>query len=99
MVDDNELLMRIIDNENKHIDSMSKIIKEDELTILRLQNKTRIIAIEIEERKQLVEEYRNYLKHTPNDAVKRSQLNPLADPPTNTNSSVLKFVRAQSLSH
>jgi hypothetical protein len=57
-----ELLMRIIANETKYIESMRHTLKEDELTILRLQNKARVLAIEIEERKKLVEEYRVYLK-------------------------------------
>jgi len=60
MIDTSELLMCIIDNETKHIESMRYIIKEDELTILRLQNKARILDIELEERKKLVEEYRGY---------------------------------------
>ena len=62
MKDTTELLMRIIANETKCIKSMRYTLKEDELTILRLQNKARVLATEIEGRKKLVEEYRVYLK-------------------------------------
>ena len=62
MKDATELLMRIIANETKYIQSMRHTLREDELTILRLQNKARVLAIEIEERKKLVGEYRVYLK-------------------------------------
>ena len=41
---------------------MHHSLKEDELTILRLQNKARNIEKEIEERKQLIEEYRSHLR-------------------------------------
>ncbi len=50
MIDTNELLIRIINEETKHIESMRHMIKEDELTILRLQNKLRSLEKEIEER-------------------------------------------------
>lgn len=62
MRDSEGLLMRIIAHENKYIESMRLTLKEDELTILRLQNKSRSIEKEIEERKQLIDEYRRYLK-------------------------------------
>ena len=64
MKDSIELLIRIIAHENKHIESMRLLLKEDELTILRLQNKSRSIEKEIEERKQLIDEYRRYLRET-----------------------------------
>lgn len=64
MKDSTELLKRIIAHENKHIESMRLLLKEDELTILRLQNKSRSIEKEIEERKQLIDEYRCYLRET-----------------------------------
>lgn len=63
MKDVTELLMRVIAHENKYIDSMRHSLKEDELTILRLQNKSRGIEKEIEERKQIIEEYRGYLRN------------------------------------
>lgn len=74
MKDAAELLMRIITQEIKHIESMRHTLKEDELTILRLQNKARVLGIEIEERKKLVEEYRSYLKDISEDARTRLQL-------------------------
>ena len=64
MKDPTELLMRIIAHENKYIESMRLSLKEDELTILRLQNKSRSIEKEIKERKQLIDEYRCYLRET-----------------------------------
>lgn len=63
MRDTKEILRRIISNETRYIESMGISLKEDEQTILRLQNKASCLRREIEERKQLVEEYRSYLKH------------------------------------
>ena len=74
MKDATELLMRIIAQETKHIESMRHTLKEDELTILRLQNKARVLDIEIEERKKLVEEYRSYLRDISEDARTKLQL-------------------------
>lgn len=62
MRDASELLMRIIANETKCIEAMRQTLKEDELTILRLKNKARMLTVEIKERTRLVEEYRVYLK-------------------------------------
>lgn len=62
MKDTSELLMRIIANETKCIEAMRQTLKEDELTILRLKNKTRMLTVEIKERIRLVEEYRVSLK-------------------------------------
>lgn len=62
MKDATELLTRIIAHETKHVGSMRHTLKEDELTILRLQNKARILEIEIDDREQLINEYRGYLK-------------------------------------
>ena len=62
MKDVTDLLMRVIAHENKYIDSMRHSLKEDELTILRLQNKLKGLEKEIEERKQIIEEYRSYLR-------------------------------------
>lgn len=81
MKDVTELLMHIIANETEHIKSLRHTLKEDELTILRLQNKARSLEIEIEERKQLIEEYRGYLKDISEDAkTRRLQLGPLVKP-------------------
>lgn len=62
MKDFTELLMYIIAQETKYIETMRHSFKEDELTILRLKNKTRAIEKEIDERKKLIEEYRGYLR-------------------------------------
>jgi len=63
MKDTKEILRRIIFNETQYIESMGISLKEDEQTILRLQNKASCLQREIEERKQLVEEYRSYLRY------------------------------------
>lgn len=63
MKDTKEILRRIIFNETQYIESMGISHKEDEQTILRLQNKVSCLQREIEERKQLVEEYRSYLRY------------------------------------
>ena len=76
MKDATELLMRIIAHETKFVESMHHTFKEDELTILRLQNKARVIEIEIEERKQRIEEYRGYLKNISEAANTRMELMP-----------------------
>jgi len=62
MKDTKEILRRFISNETQYIESMGISLKEDERTILRLQNKASCLQREIEERKQLVEEYRGYLR-------------------------------------
>jgi hypothetical protein len=56
-----DLLEGIIANETKFVETMHHSIKEDELTILRLQNKTRVLEKEVEERKQLIKKYRGHL--------------------------------------
>ena len=63
MKDTKDILRRIISNETQYIESMGVSLKEDERTILRLQNKASCLQKEIEERKQLVKEYRSYLRH------------------------------------
>ncbi len=69
MKDFTKLLMYIIAQETKYIETMRHSFKEDELTILRLKNKTRAIEKEIDERKKLIEEYRGYLRYM-SDPVK-----------------------------
>jgi hypothetical protein len=86
MKDATELLMRIIANETKYIESMRHTLKEDELTILRLQNKARVLAIEIEKRKKLVEEYRIYLKDISETTKARMKLVPSTKSETEMNS-------------
>ena len=48
-----EMLRHIIAYESRSIESMTISLKEDELTILRLQNKASCLQKEIEERKQI----------------------------------------------
>ena len=61
MEDNTEILNYIIVNETKSIETMRHSLKEDELTILRLQNKLRALQKDIGKRKQLIKEYRGYL--------------------------------------
>ncbi len=74
MKDFAELLMYIIAQETKYIETMRHSFKEDELTILRLKNKTRAIEKEIDERKKLIEEYRGYLRYMSDPAKVRMKL-------------------------
>jgi IMP dehydrogenase/GMP reductase len=76
MKDATELLMRIIAHETKYVESMCHSLKEDGLTILRLQNKSRNLEEEIEGRKQLVEEYRGYIKYISEEIYTRLRLVP-----------------------
>jgi hypothetical protein len=57
-----ELLKRIIAQDTKYVESIRNSLKEGDLTILRLQNKSRSLEIEFEERKQLIKEYRSCLR-------------------------------------
>ena len=68
MKDFTELLMYIIAQETKYIETVRHSLKEDELTILRLKNKSRAIEKEINGRKKLIEEYRGYLRHVSDPA-------------------------------
>ena len=63
MKDFTELLMYVIAQETKYVETMRHSLKEDKLTILRLRNKIKAIEKEIGERKKLIEEYRGYLRH------------------------------------
>jgi len=91
MKDVTELLMRIISHETKYVESMRHSLKEDELTILRLQNKSRGLEKEIEERKQLIEEYRGYLKNISEEAYSRMKLIPSTSRQMDTESSTTKI--------
>ncbi len=91
MKDVTELLMRIISHETKYVKSMRHSLKEDELTILRLQNKSRGLEKEIEERTQLIEEYRSYLKNISEEAYSRMKLIPSTSRQTDTESSATKI--------
>ena len=86
MRDSREMLRRIIAYESRSIESMTLSLKEDELTILRLQNKANSLQREIEERKQLVKEYRNYLKRGSGDSSTKIRLIPSAGQPLDTKS-------------
>jgi hypothetical protein len=74
MKDIAELLNRIIIQETKNVESIRNSLKEGELTILRLQNKSRSLEIEFEERKQLIKEYRSCLQEILETAQAKKQL-------------------------
>jgi hypothetical protein len=57
-----KLLNRSIAQETRCAESVCNSLKEGELAILRLQNKYRSLEIELEEREQLIKEYRKCLK-------------------------------------
>lgn len=70
------ILPHIIIHEVQYIESMLLSLKEDERTILRLQNKANSLQKEIEKRKQLIEEYRSYLKDKSDESSVRMRLIP-----------------------
>ena len=74
MKDFTELLIHVIAQETKYIETMRHSLKEDELTILRLKNKMRAIEKEIKERKKSIEKYRGYLRHISDPAKERMKL-------------------------
>ena len=76
MKDTTKLLKRIISQDTKYVESMRRSLKDDELTILRLQNKSRSLEKEIEERKQLIKEHRNHLMSTSEEAQTKAELVP-----------------------
>lgn len=78
MRDPRDILRRIIAHEVQYIESMSLSLKEDERTILRLQNKASSLQKDIEERRQLIEEYRCYLKHGAEESSAKIRLIPSA---------------------
>ena len=69
-----ELLNRIIAQETRYVESIRNSLKESELTILRLQNKSRSLEIEFEERNQLIKEYRSCLKEILETAQAKNKL-------------------------
>lgn len=87
MKDTKEILRRIITNETQYIESMGISLKEDERTILRLQNKATCLQREIEERKQLIEEYRSYLRSRSEKSGPNIRLIPSIEKQLDTNSS------------
>ncbi len=78
MKDPKDMLRRIIAYEAQYIESMCLALKEDERTILRLQNKASSLQKDIEDRKQLIEEYRYYLKHGSEESSAKIRLIPSA---------------------
>ena len=76
MKDTTKLLKRIISQDTKYVESMRRSLKDDELTIRRLQNKSRILENEIEERKQLIKKHRNHLMSTSEEAQTKAELVP-----------------------
>ena len=86
MKDTREMLRRIITHETQYIESMCLSLKEDERTILRLQNKASSLQKNIEERKQLIEEYRCYLKHGSEESSAKIRLIPSAEKHLDTKS-------------
>jgi len=98
MKDATELLMHLlvinIAHETKYVKSMCHSLKEDKLTILRLQNKTRVLEKVIEVRKQLIEEYRGYIKVISEVAYTRMRLVSSTKHQMNTNSSTTKIIRS-----
>jgi len=87
MKDAKDMLRRIIVLEVQYIETMSLSLKQDERTILRLQNKANCLQKEIEERKQLIEEYRSYLKHGSDQPSAKIRLIPSAGQHLDTESS------------
>ena len=83
-----DILLRIITHEVQYIESMFLSLKEDERTILLLQNKANYLQREIEERKQLIEEYRSYLKNGTDESSARMRLIPSTEHQMDTKSSV-----------
>ncbi len=71
-----KILLRIVIHEVQYIESMLLSLKEDERTILRLQNKANSLQKEIEKRKQLIEEYRSYLKDRSDESSVRMRIIP-----------------------
>jgi len=87
MKDAKDMLRRIIVLEVQYIETMSLSLKQDERIILRLQNKANCLQKEIEERKQLIEEYRSYLKHGSDQPSAKIRLIPSAGQHLDTESS------------
>ncbi len=88
MKDPRDMLRRIIACEIQYIESMSLSLKEDERTILRLQNKANSLQKEIEDRKKLIEEYRYYLKHGSEESSAKIRLIPSAGKQVDSKSAI-----------
>jgi flagellar motility protein MotE (MotC chaperone) len=91
MKDTTKLLKRIISQDTKYVESMRRSLKDDELTIRRLQNKSRSLEKEIEERKQLIKEHRNHLMSTSEAAQTKTELVPSTEQQMDKQSSTTKI--------
>jgi len=87
MKDAKGILRHIITTETQYIESMGILLKEDERTILRLQNKASCLHREIEDRKRIIEEYRSYLKRGSDKSGANIRLIPSMAQQLDTNSS------------
>jgi hypothetical protein len=74
MKDNIELLNYLIASETRFVETMHHLSKEDELMILRLQNKLRALEKNIGERKQLINEYRGHLGNMSKSTHTRTKL-------------------------
>ena len=91
MKDTTKLLKRIIFQDTKYIESMRHSLKDDELTILRLQNQSRSLEKEIEERKQLIKEHRNHFRGISEAAQTKAELVPSTEQQMDKQSSTTKI--------
>ena len=91
MKDTTKLLKRIISQDTKYVESMRRSLKDDELTILQLQNKSRSLEKKIEECKQLIKEHRNYLMSTSEAAQTKAKLVPSTEQQMDKQSSTTKI--------
>ena len=91
MKDNIEILNCIIVNETESIEKMRHSIKEDELTILRLQNKLNALERDIGEHKQLIKEYRNHLRNMSKSTHTSTKLRPARRHHPNTEPSITRI--------
>ena len=92
MKDNIELLKYLIACEARSVETMRLLSKEDELTILRLQNKLKALEKEIKERRQLINEYRNHLGSMPKSTHKRTKLTPATGRHLGTGTSITQII-------
>jgi hypothetical protein len=76
MNDTTELLKCIIFQNTKYVELMRLSLKNDALTILRLQNKSRSLEKEVEGRNRLIKEYRYHLTRLSEAAQTKAKLVP-----------------------
>jgi hypothetical protein len=91
------LLQHIISSESKYVASQRNVLKDDEFIILRLQNKARILDIEIEKREKLIDKYRGYLEDISELAYISMSLMPSKRRTIDTKSSSIKFKLIKNL--